>query len=96
MIINRFVYGLDLISLLIVFSLWQFQGLWLQADVALRRCHLYGQEVGNVRDRGNDSLLLLGTSDGSLAIVRAPIHGKWLKLLSFVRVFVLFDVFPPL
>ena len=48
-----------------------------------------------MRDRGNDSLLLLGTSDGSLAIVRAPIHGKLLKLLSFVRVFVLFDVFPP-
>ena len=49
-----------------------------------------------MRDRGNDSFLLLGASDGSLAIVRAPIHGKWLKLPSFVRVFVLFDVFPPL
>ena len=47
-----------------------------------------------MRDRGNDSFLLLGTSDGSLAIVRAPIHGKWLKLPSFVRVFVLFDVYP--
>ena len=49
-----------------------------------------------MRDRGNDSFLLLGTSDGSLAIVRAPIHGKLLKLLSFVQVFVLFDVFPSL
>ena len=47
-----------------------------------------------MRDSGNDSFLLLGTSDGSLAIVRAPIPGKWLKLPSFVRVFVLFDVFP--
>ena len=77
-----------------MFSLWVFQGLWLQADVALRRCHLHGQEVGNVRDRGDDSFLLPGASDGSLAIVRAPVHGKWLKLLRFVRVFVLFDVFP--
>ena len=49
-----------------------------------------------MRDRGNDSFLLLGASDGSLAIVRAPFHGKWMKLLSFVRAFVLFDVFPPL
>ena len=79
-----------------MFSLSVFQGLWLQADVALRRCHLHGQEVGNVRDRGDDSFLFPGASDGSLAIVRAPIHGKWLKLPSFVRVFVLFDVFPPL
>ena len=49
-----------------------------------------------MRDRGNDSFLLLGASDGSLAIVRAPVHGKWLKLLRFVRVFVLFNVIPPL
>ena len=79
-----------------MFSLWIFQGLWFQADVALRRCHLHGQEVGNVRDRGDDSFLLPGASDGSLAIVRAPVHGKWLKLLRFVWVFVLFNVFPPL
>ena len=77
-------------------SFWVFQGLWLQADVALRCCHLHGPEVGNVRDRRNDSFLLPGSSNGSLAIVRAPVHGKWLKLLSFVRVFVLFDVIPPL
>ena len=78
-----------------MFSLWVFQGLWLQADVALRRCHLHGQEVGNVRDRGNDSFLLPGSSNGSLAIVRAPVHGKWLKLLRFVQVFVLFNVITP-
>ena len=77
-------------------SFWVFQGLWLQVDVALRCCDLHGQEVANVRDRRNDSILLPGSSNGSLAIVRAPVHGKWLKLLSFVRVFVLFDVIPPL
>ena len=49
-----------------------------------------------MRDRGNDSFLLLGASDGSLAIVRAPFHGKWFRMLSFVRVFVLFNVIPPL
>ena len=38
-----------------------------------------------MRDRGNDSFLLLGASDGSLAIVRAPFHGKWMKLLSSFR-----------
>ena len=75
-----------------MFSLSVFQGLWLQADVTLRSSHLHGQEVGNVRDRGDDSFLLPGASDGSLAIVRAPVHGKWLKLLRFVRVFVLFNV----
>ena len=77
-------------------SFWVFQGLWLQVDVALRCCDLHGQEVGNVRDRRNDSILLSGSSNGSLAIVRAPVHGKWLKLLRFVRVFVLFNVIPPL
>ena len=45
-----------------------------------------------MRDRRNDSILLPGSSNGSLAIVRAPVHGKWLKLLRFVRVFVLFNV----
>ena len=49
-----------------------------------------------MRDRGDDSFLLPGASDGSLAIVRAPVHGKWLKLLRFVRVFVLFNVTTPL
>ena len=77
-------------------ALWIFQGLWLQDDDALRCCDFHGQEVGNVRDRGDDSFLLPGASNGSLAIVRAPIHGKWLKLLRFVRVFVLFNVVPPL
>ena len=49
-----------------------------------------------MRDRRNDSILHSGSSNGSLAIVRAPVHGKWLKLLRFVWVFVLFNVFPPL
>ena len=75
---------------------WIFQGLWLQDDDALRCCDFHGQEVGNVRDRRNDSVLLSGSSNGSFTIVRAPIHGKCLTLIRFIYVYMLGLIFPPL
>ena len=44
-----------------------------------------------MRDRRNDSILLSGSSNGSLAIVRASVHSKCLTLIRFIWVFVLFN-----
>ena len=65
-------------------ALWIFQGLWLQDDVALRRCNFHSQEVGDVRDRQDDLILLSGSTNGSFTIVRASLHGECLTF-DYVR-----------
>ena len=64
--------------MLIVFSFGFFRGLRLQDNVALRGRDFHSPEVGDVRDCGDDSLLLLGSSYGSFTSIRTSIHGRWL------------------
>ena len=65
------------LSMLIV-CLFGFKDLQLQGSVALRGRDFHSPEIGNVRDCGDDSLLLLGSSYGSFTSIRTSIHGRWL------------------
>ena len=56
----------------------------LQIDDALRCRDLHSPEVGDVRDCGDDPLLLSGSPDGSFAIVWTPFHGKCVAVIMFV------------